>query len=265
VTARALPLLGLAILPAATAAGFALLPAIRVSEGLADAGAAAFTSLAAIASLVVATRASPSLRVRIALGGLAALLLVAIAITRPASLASVALVGLGLVTVGWALGDGIGRRIAHPGHVAPACAVAGGADLMSVLSPEGPSKAIAASDAAVSVLVVAGPVPGHAGAIAPTIGAGDLVFIALLLGAAAVHGASRVRVALAAIVGVAASLLASGLLRAPIPALPAVGIAAVAFVPAFRDIRPRDRSAATVGIAIGVSLGVVAVVRAMWT
>jgi len=261
--ASSLPLLGLAILPAATAVGFALLPRLPTSEAAADAGAAAWTSLAVIAALAVASRADATMRVRAALGVLAASALLFVALRGDASISAVVAVGLALVAIGWAIGDGIGRRIAHPGHLAPACAVAGGADLMSVLSPEGPSNAIAASDTAISVLVVAGPVPGHAGAIAPTIGLGDLVFIALLLGAAAVHGIARWRIVIAVIAGVAVALALSGLLRTAVPALPAVGIAAVAAVPAFRDVRPRDRGAARAGIAIGIALGAFAVVRAV--
>lgn len=261
--ARTLPLLGLTVLPVMVGVGFALLPLVRVSDAVADAGAAAWTSTAVIAALALAARAKPSLRTAVLMGLAASTALIVVAVRGGASIASVVVVGLALAALAQAVGGAIGRRIAHPGHLAPACAVAGGADLMSVLSPEGPSKAIAASEAAVSVLVVAGPVPGHAGAIAPTIGLGDLVFIALLFGASAAHGVPRWRVTIAAATGVTVALLVAAMLHAAVPALPAIGLAAVLVVPAFRDVRPRDRGAARAGIAIGLALGAFAVVRAV--
>lgn len=257
------PLAGLLLLPALLALGFVLFPFIHTSDAAADAGAAAFTSLAAIAGLVVTGRATPGMRARAAVAAVAAASLLAIALAASTSIAAVIAASTALVALGWAVGDGIGRRIAHPGHLAPACAVAGGADLMSVLSPEGPSKAIAESDLAVSVLVVAGPVPGHAGAIAPTIGVGDLVFVALVLGAARMHTIPTARVVAAVAFGIAASLVASALLRAPIPALPAIGLATVVAVPAFRRPLPRERAVARVGVVAGIALGVFAIVRAL--
>jgi len=255
-------LLGLLLAPALLALGFAVLPRLVVGEAAADAGAAAFTSMAAVAGLFVTGRGATTLGVRAVIGAVAAGALAAIAIASWVSVAAAVVGGGALVAIGWAVGDGIGRRIAHPGHLGPACAIAGGADLMSVLSPEGPSNAIAASDLAVSVLVVAGPVPGHAGAIAPTIGLGDLVFIALLLGAAAVHGIARTRVVVAVIVGVAASLVASATLRTAIPALPAIGLASVIAVGRFRRPPARERGVAQLGAVAGVALGLFAIVRA---
>src|SRR5688572_16813604 len=55
---------------------------------------------------------------------------------------------LGLVGIAHAAGSLIGRRVEHPGHVLPACAVAAAADIASVLSPEGPSNAVAKSESA---------------------------------------------------------------------------------------------------------------------
>lgn len=251
----------LAVTPGVLALGFALLPAVHLGEAATDAVAAGWACTAALAGLGLAARHDPPRGVRPALLAIAAAVLVAVAVRGVGGLGALVAVGGALVAGAWALGDGIGRRIAHPGHVGPACAVAAAADVVSVVAPEGPTHAIAASDAALSVLAIAGPVPGHLGAAAPTLGAGDLVFTALLLGAAAKHGVARGRVVLATAIGIAAALGASAALAAAVPALPAIGAAAIALVPRFRHVRPSDRAGARLGVALALGLALAAVAR----
>jgi hypothetical protein len=258
---RAHALLALAIAPAALLVGFLVFPSVRVNDAAADAIAAAWACGSALVALALAARAEPPPRLRIALFLASAAVLAAIGATSRPGLAATVAAGGALVVASWALGDAVGRRIAHPGHVAPACAVAAAADVASVVAPEGPTHAIAASDAALPVLAIAGPVPGHAGMAAPTLGAGDLVFTALLLGAASRHGASRPRVAIAVATGIAAALALSASLGAPVPALPAIGVAVVALVPPFRQVRREDRRGSAVGIALALGLALAAVAR----
>ncbi len=255
------PLAALAIAPVAIAIGFVIAPWLRVGDLAAGAIAAAYTSGVALVALALASRAEPPRHARIFLFVVGVAVLLAFAFLGVASAAAVSVVAGALVAATFALGDGIGRRIMHPGHVAPACAVAAAADIASVVAPEGPTRAIAASDTALSVLAIAGPVPGHAGAIAPTLGAGDLVFAALLLGAAASHGVGRARVTLAIALGITLSLALSATLETAVPALPAIGALAVAMVPAFRDLRPADRRGARIGIALALGLALAAVAR----
>src|SRR3954467_8344009 len=86
-----------------------------------------------------------------------------------------------LLAFAWATGAPVGRRIEHAGHLLPATFVAAAADLASVASSWGPSKAIVANERALSLLAISAPVPGVLAA-APVLGVGDLIFVALVLG-----------------------------------------------------------------------------------
>src|SRR5262249_16797564 len=129
-------------------------------------------------------------------------LVLALALLRPAPLPLAIGVNTALVALAHSLGGSIGRRVAHPGHLLPACAVAAAADAASVLFPGGPSHAIASSERALSLALVAFPVPGTR-ALAPSIGFGDLVFLALVLGTAATHRLSIPRAAALGALGAA--------------------------------------------------------------
>lgn len=213
-----------------------------------------------MASLGALALAAPA---RLRLGpslGLLGACIGALVITRFSSgPARVALLDLALVAAAHVVGGAIGWRIQHPGHLMPACIIAAAADVASVVHPSGPSHAIAASDTALSLLAIHFPVPG-ASAAAPVLGAGDLVFSALLFACARAHGIGVARVAGAVLLGaLAAGALSLGL-AAPVPALVPIAVAVPALVPEARRLRREDRrtTAFAVAVAVGVVVGVVA-------
>jgi hypothetical protein len=149
----------------------------------------------------------------------------------------------------------IGARIQEGGHLLPASVVAACADILSVVSAHGPSHAIASSDRLLSLFAVGFPLMGTR-FVVPTIGAGDVTFVALVLAAIERHGLGFRR----AITLVALALLAAGatayVMRDAIPALPFVALAIITGIPGVRAVPRRDRTVAA--IAIGVSLALVA-------
>jgi hypothetical protein len=263
---RVRPALGLLVAPALTAVGALVAPLLTPSEAAASALTFAGGAAAGLLPIALAAPATLGRRACVALGvsgvgllGLAA----AVAAPRPAIAAM--LVNLALVSVAHSVGGSIGRRVAHPGHLLPACAVAAAADLLSVIHPSGPTHAIASSERALSLLAVGFPVAGtHA--VAPTVGAGDLLFIALVLGVAAAHRLSLARVAAAAAAGLAVAGAIAAALEAPfargladrlqgtVPALVPVGAALVAGVPEARRLRPEDRRTAAIAVAAAAAV-----------
>ena len=206
-------------------------------------------------AIVVRTTFSP--HVVLIVDAVAVAALVVVAVTRGSSPLGAAVVDAALVSFGGATGAFVGARIQHPGHLLPACAVASCADIVSVLSPHGPTHALATNERALSILAVAFPVPGtHAAA--PSIGVGDLVFLALILGGARAHALPFARTVVLGFVGLLAAGVVAAFFEAPIPALPFIAVAVIAFVPGARTLRRKDRTVAT--IAIGASL-----VIATWT
>src|SRR6185503_12189742 len=143
-------------------------------------------------------------------------------------------------------------------HLLPACVVAAAADLASVLHPAGPSRAISGSDAALSVLSVQFPVPGAA-AVAPVLGVGDLLFLAVVLGVVTAHGLPLLRAAALGLAGVFVAGALAAWARAPIPALVPIAALTALGLPAARRLRPEDRRVAWIVavIAVGVAGGVV--------
>ena len=166
-------------------------------------------------------------------------------------------IDVALFALSCATGAFVGSRIQHPGHLLPACVVAACADVVSVVSPQGPTHAMAESERALSLLTISFPVPGTR-AFAPALGVGDLIFLALLLSAIAAHGLPYRRSALLAAVGILSAGLAAMWFQTAIPALPFLAAPVIAFVPGTRTLARKDRTVAT--IAIGVS-----VVIATWT
>lgn len=160
-----------------------------------------------------------------------------------------------LVLIAHGIGGAIGRRVIHPGHLLPASLVAASADVLSLVHPEGPSHAIAESERALSLLAIHFPVPGVHG-MAPVLGLGDLVFVALVLGVVVQHRLSLVRASVAVLLGVfAAGGLAAGL-GVPVPALIPIAAAILLGMPEARALRPQDRR--TTRIAAAVALAVIA-------
>jgi hypothetical protein len=250
VNARAL---GLLAAPALTAAFAVAAPRLVVSDGVAAALTFGGAAAAALVALVLAARSALDGRAAVALGAAALALLGLVLLAAPPPPIAVTLVNLALVAVAHAVGGSIGRRVAHPGHLLPACAVAAAADLLSVVHPSGPSHAIAGSERALSLLAVGFPIPGTR-AVAPSLGLGDLVFLALVFGVVAAHGLSMARAAAAAAVGLAVAGALSALLAAAIPALLPVGAAVVAGIPEARRLRPEDRRTATFAIAAAAAV-----------
>ena len=190
---------------------------------------------------------------------LAAACLIAIAVSGLKSTAAAVAVSASLLALGHAIGSTVGSRIEHPGHLLPACVVAGCVDIVSVIHPSGPSHAVVESQRALDLLTVGFPVLGTA-VVAPAIGVGDVVFIALILGTAARHGISRWRVVILCAAAIAASGVASALLERAVPALPAIGFATVLGIGPARRLAPKDRKVAAVFMFGAVVLAVGTVV-----
>jgi hypothetical protein len=255
--------LGLLVTPALTGVAAVVFPRLSLPE----AGAAALNfgagTTSALVALAIASRAKLPDRAALAMFVAGAALVGVAFVAHPSAVIAAVLVNLGLTAGAHAAGGSIGRRVAHPGHLLPACAVAAAADFASVVHPAGPSHAIAGSEQALSLLAIGFPVPGtHA--VAPVLGVGDLVFLALVFGTAVAHGLSLIRVAGAAACGIALAGVFAALLEREVPALVPIGAAIVAGVPAARHLRREDQRTATFAIAaaIAVALGVLITSRA---
>lgn len=181
---------------------------------------------------------------------------------QPPPAASLVLFDTALVALAWAFGDLLGQRVQHEAHLLPACAVASSADLLSVLSPEGPSHAIVTSDRALSALAIWFPVPGTR-SIAPALGVGDLLFVALVFAVARQHCLPYSRCVAACLVGTALAGFGSAWLAAPVPALIPISAVLVLGVPGIRRLRSQDRTAAGLSMAIAAGLAFVTVARAL--
>jgi len=245
--------LGLALTPTLVGLASALAPGIRLSELGASVAAFAGATLVPILALAISAKARVPLRATLAVLTVAATTLVIVALSRPRPIPAMLLVDGALVALAWAIGASIGQRIQHVAHLLPACIVAASADIVSSLSPEGPTHAIAGSDRALSIAAVWFPVQGtHA--VSPALGAGDLLFMALLFGAAAVHGLPYARTVALALLGTALAGLAAAWLGVAVPALVPIAAAVVLGLPAVRQLRPVDRSAARWSMAIASAL-----------
>lgn len=251
--ARLGPLGGLLAAPALTALAVLVAPRLTVTEPVAAALTFAGGATAGLLALALAAPAVLAARAALALAGAGvAVLAVAFATHAPPPVA-VVLVNLALCAAAHAAGASIGRRVAHPGHLLPACAVAAAADLASLLHPSGPTHALAASERALAFFAVGFPVPGTR-FVAPALGFGDLVFLALVLGVAAAHRLSLARAAACGAAGLAVAGGVAGILGVPVPALLPIGAAVVLGLPEARRLRPEDRRTARISVAISVAV-----------
>jgi hypothetical protein len=241
----ALSAIGSLLAPAVLAAAALAAPRVNVTSGVADLVAFAGATTTSLVALVLLSRGQLPKAANLALGLLPPAIVGVLALLHASALPAFILISTCLVLFGHALGHWIGSNIEHPGHLLPACVVASIADLVSVLHPSGPSHAVIQSEVALSMLAVSFPVLGTR-QLAPTIGVGDLLFIALLLATARKHSLSWLRMALAAAAGIAGAGTASYLLDRAIPALPAIGLAVVLAFSQARKLRPRDRRIATI-------------------
>jgi hypothetical protein len=251
---------GLLLTPALVALALGGLPAWRMNGSLAS-----FISFAGAAGVVLgslALGATVAVPRRIALGvASAAALTLGVLAWRPSSsrLALVA-VDAALVALGLMFGAAVGRRVEHPGHLLPACIVAASADVVSLLSPEGPSHALARSERALSILAIWFPVPGTV-AVAPALGAGDLLFMAFVLSVASVHRLAYGRAVACCAAGVAAAGFAAAVLGAAVPALVPIAAAAIIGLPRVRRLRAVDRRAARWSMVLAASVVVATLAR----
>ena len=249
------PAAWLLLAPALTALALAVAPRLRVGEIAAGLGTFAGGAVVALAPLAAAAPAALRPRTAAAIAAAAGAALGAVALTQPSSPWAIVLVNAALAALGHSVGSAIGRRVAHPGHLLPACMVAAAADVLSVVHPAGPTHAMVRSERALSVIAVHFPIPGTT-TPAPVLGLGDLVFVSLVLGTAAAHALSRARAIAAAALGVALAGALSAALQAPVPALVTIAAATVALLPESRRLRPADRR--TTAIAATLAAGLLA-------
>jgi hypothetical protein len=254
--------LGLALTPSLVGVAAAVLPAVHVAPGAAAVIAFGGATLVPILALAIAATAEVSLAITLGVGLTALGVLIAIALRHPAPVLAMLLVDTALVGLAWVIGASIGRRVQHASHLLPACVVAASADLVSLLSPEGPTHAIARSDRALSVLAVWFPVAGTR-AMAPALGVGDLLFMALVFGVAAVHGLPYARTVFLAALGTAVAGAVAALLGVAVPALVPIAAAILLGLPMVRRPRPADRSATKWSIVITSTVVVATAIRSV--
>ncbi|HTA91521.1 MAG TPA: hypothetical protein VK745_18180 [Polyangiaceae bacterium] len=251
---------GLCLTPCAVGAAALFMPELHVTPGLANALAFAGATLLPILALAIAATADVTLLAALAVAALSVALLLALVFLRHAPVAAMLVVDSALVGFAWSVGTSIGRRVQHASHLLPACVVAASADLVSLLSPEGPSHAVAQSDRALSVLAVWFPVPGTL-ALAPALGVGDLLFMALVFGVAVVHHLPYVRTVSLAAFGTAVAGGIAARLGVAVPALVPISAAILLGLPQVRHVRPADRKAATWAMSLAGMVVVAVVAR----
>ena len=254
--------LGLLVTPVAVSLAILLTGIGEWPPALADALAFGGAAGVTLTALSVAATAEVALALGLGFALAAALTLSLVALLKVTGGPAFVVVDTALVTLAWALGASLGRRVQHASHLLPAAVVAASADSISLLSPEGPSHAIVESERALSVLAVWFPVPG-AHALAPVLGVGDLLFIAFVLGAARTHRLSYARAVACCVAGVAVAGAASAWLRAPIPALVPIAAALITGLPQIRKLRPRERRTAFLSMTLAVSLALAAFLRSV--
>lgn len=254
--------LGLLLTPCALMIAARTLPQVQVGLRAADVIAFGGATLIPILGLAVAATAEVSFALALAVALPATAALLVLAFVQPAASTALLLVDTALVCLAWAFGTSLGKRVQHASHLFPACVVAASADLVSLVSPEGPSHAIAESDRALSLLAVWFPVPGtHA--IAPALGVGDLVFMALVFGVARAHRLPYVRSVLLCASGTAVAGFAAGWFGVAVPALVPIAAAVVLGLPAIRQLRRADRGVARLAMLLALSVAVASAARSL--
>ena len=251
---------GLLLTPCAVVLAEWTLPALQVRSSSASVIAFAGAAGVSIVGLAIAASAEVALGLALGVAGLAFLALLLLAVAEPAPGVALPLVDAALVCLAWALGTSLGRRVQHVAHLFPACVVAASADLVSLVSPEGPSHAIAESERALSVLAVWFPVPAS-NAVAPALGVGDLLFMALVFGVARAHALPYARVVACCALGVALAGVAAAWLGVAVPALVPIAVVVIGGLPAVRRLRPADRKAAHWSMLIAGTIAVATIAR----
>jgi hypothetical protein len=255
--------LALAFTPAVVALAALLLPRLGVGPLAANMIAFGGATFVPILALALAATVHSTRALALGIAVLASAALLGLAVLQPGPICAMLLVDSALVALAWVLGASIGRRVQHASHLLPACVVAASADLVSLLSPEGPTHAIARSDRALSVLAVWFPVPGTR-ALAPALGVGDLWFMALVFGVAAVHRLPYARTVLLAAAGTSVAGLVAAWLGVAVPALVPIATAILLGLPMVRRVRPADRAATKWSIVIAGSIVVAVALRSFF-
>jgi hypothetical protein len=251
---------GLLLTPAIVALALAVLPRVHAGEALANLLSFMGATSVAIAGLAIAVPAKLPMRIALSLAAAAATALGVLTYLQSSSSVALVAVDATLVCLAWALGASLGRSVQHPTHLFPACVVAASADVVSLLSPEGPSHAVASSERALSVLTIWFPVPGSS-AVAPALGIGDLLFMAFVLSVASAHQLGFARAIACCALGVAAAGFAAAWLGAAVPALVPIAAATIIGMPSIRKLRAVDRRAAHWSMLIAASVAVATVAR----
>jgi hypothetical protein len=249
---------GLLFTPFVVGVAAAVLPHLHVGEPSASIVVYAGASSTTLAALAIAAGSYPPFQWRLAATAIAGVALAAAYAGAFAGIIGSVAVSASLVAAAWAIGTSIGRHIEHPGHLLPACVVVACADIASVVSQFGPTRAMAESEVALSLVTVGFPVPGTS-SFAPALGVGDLVFIAIVFGALAAHRLSLARAALLCALGTAVAGTASAVLGTAVPALVPIAAAVIVGVPEARMLRPRERRVATLAMVIAVSVAAAAI------
>ena len=250
---------GLALTPVVLISASWLAPKLTLPRAAQDLSSFLLAVATISSSLFLLAKGALPTRPSIVVGSLAGAGLATLAMIGVHNATAVILVGTCLVALGHAVGHAVGSRIEHPGHLLPACVVAACVDIASVIHPQGPTHAVVSSQRALDLLTLSVPVLGtHA--YAPSIGVGDIVFSALLLGTVVRHNLSLLRTLLLIVVGLLSAGLASALLERAIPALPAIGLWVLLGLGSARRLQPRDRKTAGVFMvgAVVLAIGVVA-------
>lgn len=255
---------GLALTPAVLSLATWLAPRLTLEPALQDLATFASAVATVIAGLFLLSKGWLPARGRLVVGAVAGSIIGALAFFGVQSALAVILVGSALIALGHTVGHAVGSRIEHPGHLLPACVVAACVDLASVIHPQGPTHAVVSSQRALDLLTLTFPVLGtHA--FSPSIGVGDIVFIALVLGTAVQHRISAIRVTLLAGAGLVLAGVASALLEAAVPALPAIGLCVVLGIKESRQLKRSDRKTSTVFMVGAVTLAVGVVISRFLT
>jgi hypothetical protein len=146
---------------------------------------------------------------------------------------------IALLTLGTALGSQIGQRVKQPGHLLFVALVSALADTWSVTQPGGVSQQISQAPAALDWLALSWPLLGTRD-IVPLLGVGDVVFVALYLGATRAHQLKLSRTLFALLAGFTLTIGCVLALERPIPVLPWLGICFVCAHPPARRVDTDD-------------------------
>ncbi len=198
--------------------------------------------------------------ISVALG--VALSLLSFAILKVTPGLSGVLGAVGIALAACAIGTQVGARVESPGHILPVALLSAAVDLWSVTAAAGPTHMIVQTPALLRLLTITATVPMER-LPEPQIGFGDVVFAALYHAIGARFSLPIRRTAAAIFVGVLLAGITSAALAAPVPALPALGLAMlVAHRDARRVPKADQRTAIFTGALLLASIARVAVVFA---